>query len=229
MMHVIHVSTRAWQTINSAIYSLKNGFSVKKRDLFLLLPFMKRIICLLFTLLGSFAKAQQCDSVFLTNGMKFLGRITEQNDKNITFRYCDSSDNSSIKSITVFKESIKRKSYAYYHIENISNLKRDTNTYFHIGIIPYQLLSRSSGIYIRYDFKGIGIEYRPTYTYTTNVFIQGALLASYADNFCFQGINNSLSFYFPLKHKTKIGIMLSYKYWWYNNQTITREYASSGG
>lgn len=184
----------------------------------------------------------ECDSIFLTNGVKFIGSLRSMKGSLITFKYCEPNI---FQTITVRLDECARKTHDKFQLlvknEKVAReLDRDIQRieerrearinevrYFHIGIIPYQLLSRSSGIYIRYDLKNIGIEYRPTYTYATNVFVKG-MFPDYEDNFCYQGINNSLAVYFSLKPKTKIGVMLSYKYWWYYNQSITREYVSRG-
>ena len=48
------------------------------------------------------------------------------------------------------------------------SLAQEEKKYFHLGVIPYQVLLRSSGIYAGLDLtKGISIEYRPTYTIAT--------------------------------------------------------------
>ncbi|HEX7413217.1 MAG TPA: hypothetical protein VF411_04155 [Bacteroidia bacterium] len=96
----------------------------------------------------------------------------------------------------------------------------DTSNYFHIGIIPYQVLTRSSGIYIRYDFKKFAIEYRPTYTYATNLVPGENSPPILYENFYFQGINNSFLFYRPRPDKTKIGFIFSYKHWWHSTLPI---------
>ena len=65
--------------------------------------------------------------------------------------------------------------------------EEDSCRYFRIGIIPYQFLTRSSGIYVGFKFKKLEIEYRPTYTYTTDYNGVGFSIGGY-DNFICHGI-----------------------------------------
>ena len=88
---------------------------------------------------------------------------------------------------------------------------------FHIGIIPYQLFSRSSGLYVGYNFNAhYSLEYRPTYTFSElfgkKIFI---IPAGYDWN-SYTGINNALLI---LRNagKLRYGLLLGYKYWWYNS------------
>lgn len=98
----------------------------------------------------------------------------------------------------------------------------DTVKCVHFGIIPFQFLTRSSGLYLRYDLKKFSLEYRPTYTYTVLVNPMDAF-SHYYDNPFFQGVNNSFIFYFPTQKRTQIGLMLTYKHWWHDIEPIEND------
>ena len=101
--------------------------------------------------------------------------------------------------------------------------QEEEGRYFHVGIIPYQVLSRSSGAYFGYDFKRFSVELRPTYTYATDFLTN--YWAPY-DNFFFQGINGTMAFYFSSSDNNKIGILVNYKNWSYNDKWLPHEQIS---
>ena len=190
---------------------------------------MKKIIPLiLFTLLISFVKAQQlCDTIEVNGGLKFVGVITKINYNGVTFKNCDTTG---FSIITIKKKSIRRITSNFAANANPENVIIESDRYLHVGIIPYQLLTRSSGLYMRYDFKQMSLEYRPTYTYAFNFATDqftGGILPIYYDNFTFQGINNSLLFFKPLK-SSEIGFIVSYKHWWHGNQSIDNDKSDFG-
>lgn len=148
------------------------------------------ILTILLVLVVCFAKGQECDSVFLTNGIKFIGSLQSRDGSLITFKYCEPNI---FQTITVRLYECTGRTYDKFHLvlenEKIKRKERkrinelDTNRYFHIGIIPYQLLTRSSDLYVGYDFKKVGIEWRPSYTYATNVKPGEIFLSFYNDNY----------------------------------------------
>ena len=93
---------------------------------------------------------------------------------------------------------------------------QDTTRFVRWGFVPYQFLSRSSGIYVGYDFKNIGFEFRPTYTYATNFHTNFGNPAT----FFYQGINNNFIFYSKVSDKCRFGFICGIRYWWFNNQDI---------
>lgn len=97
--------------------------------------------------------------------------------------------------------------------------KVDTTQYIRFGIIPYQVLSRSFGIYVGMDLKKVSFEYRTTYTYATRFLT--ALIGPY-DRFYTEGINNTLVIY-PSGYRGKFGVMVVHRYWGYYNEWIYRE------
>lgn len=100
----------------------------------------------------------------------------------------------------------------------ISGYAKDSTRVFKVGIIPYQFLSRSTGAYVGYDFKHFSLEYRPTYTIATHY------INSYAtdDNtlFYYQGLNNNILISLPISAGWKLGLLLGYRYWWFNPQRV---------
>lgn len=100
--------------------------------------------------------------------------------------------------------------------------KKTPKTNLHLGIIPYQLFSRSSGIYCGLSKGKIGLEYRPTYTYATNYWSM-FMSSSHKDWFYFKGINNNLLITLVVEESINISLIGGYKYWWYNKQTIKKE------
>ncbi len=100
-----------------------------------------------------------------------------------------------------------------------SMLGQDSARFLRMGIIPYQLFSRSTGAYVGYDLnRWASLEYRPTYTIAT-----GYINSSWSDDntiFYYQGINNNLIMHLKLSEKWKIGFMAGYRYWWFNQQRI---------
>jgi len=181
---------------------------------------MKRpLFCLGLCWLFVTGKAQQgCDTICLKNGSRFLGTVTHVDKRRFTFANCDSSG---ISSITVLKKDLALQTLDALSYKQISDLPR----YFHVGIIPYQLFSRSSGFYIGYDFKHIALEYRPTYTFATNLDVSGLNLFN-NDNWYFRGINNSLVLYKPLSPRTKIGAIVTYRYWWHDKVSVENNISS---
>lgn len=181
----------------------------------------------LFCFLFSFAKAQvtyqTCDTIILKSGLKFTGVLTKIKSRSFTLKNCDTTG---FPIINIKKSDVKSISGNYKkRFKSSSNTILDTACYLHIGIIPYEVLSRSSGLYIGYDFKNISLEYRPTYTYATNLNVSGIGLFN-NDNWSFQGINNSIILYKPLNRRTKIGTIISYKYWWHNKLSIDNNASS---
>ena len=159
----------------------------------------------------------------LKTEQNLLGIISKINTKIVTFKSCDTTG---FSIITFQKKDVNyvTKNYASKSLP----LNMGSDNYFHIGIIPYQLLTRSSGLYVRYDFKNISVEYRPTYTYAfpkVTDQVTGDPSPIYYDNYYFQGINNSFVFYKLLK-QNRVGFIISYKYWWHGNQSIYNDVSS---
>lgn len=100
---------------------------------------------------------------------------------------------------------------------------KDTNSVFHLGMIPYQFCSRSVGAYVGYSYKSFGIEYRPTYTCATSFNYYGAT----ADWFFFQGLNNNVAFQFISKKRIGVSLLSTHRYWWYNNTLIYSDKSTS--
>ncbi len=183
---------------------------------------MKQIKLVIFLfLLSSFLKAQtenqNCDTIYLTNGQTYYGKITIMGKRVIKCIKCY-TNNPHI--VTIYRADIIKVNsgkVAYGLVKSIDTIKC-----LHIGIIPYQFLTRSSGIYFRYDFKKLSLEYRPTYTYATKLEPNEFSLYHY-DNFFFQGLNNSFIFYFPTQKKIQVGLILSYKYWWHGKEVIDND------
>lgn len=102
----------------------------------------------------------------------------------------------------------------------------DTSRYLHIGIIPYQILSRSTGIYIGMDLKKkSALEYRLTYTCATKfVYYAGG-----DDNYFFQGINNTFLYIHHLTDGFALGFMALQKSWWYDTQWVAVDINSPAG
>src|ERR1700752_717391 len=104
-----------------------------------------------------------------------------------------------------------------------------SNRYFRIGVIPYQFLSRSSGIYFNYEFKKYMVEYRLTYTYATNYFYFAGGPFNRQDVYFFQGINNNFIFIRRVNKTFDIGFMLIQKSWWYNTEWVPVDVNSPAG
>ncbi len=100
---------------------------------------------------------------------------------------------------------------------------KDTLKTIHIGVIPYQFLSRSCGVYInKTTLHGkFSFEYRPTYTIATNFLTQ--LDYPTYEWFYYQGINNTLLLSFKIGGTWKFGLLLGYKIWWYKHKRIPWE------
>lgn len=92
--------------------------------------------------------------------------------------------------------------------------------YLRIGIIPYQLLSRSSGAYIGYERKRMNLEFRLTYTYATKNLGLAYFVNILHDRFFYQGINNTGIISFHTKRNWNWGLLVGFRYWWYRNQWI---------
>ena len=117
--------------------------------------------------------------------------------------------------------------FSFFFFFSKAQIDSNATSKLHIGIIPYQFLSRSSGLYVRYDFENTSLEFRPTYTYATNILTSTLIPFNY-DNFYFQGINNSLILYVPFLsneglYNSKIGFIFSYKYWWYDKKSVVNQ------
>src|SRR5207249_2686739 len=95
---------------------------------------------------------------------------------------------------------------------------QDTASYFRVGVIPYQLLSRSSGAYAGKDFGWFSLEFRATYTIPTKYINSTWLDAN--DRFYYQGVNNNLIVSIYISDTWKMGVLLGYRFWWYKNQWI---------
>jgi hypothetical protein len=169
---------------------------------------------------------KKCDTIFLRDGTKFLGVIKAVSSRVIKLKDCEDFNK---PVIIIYRNDIKNDytdTYLQDRMEVNNNRRRkrknpaDTVSYFHVGIIPYQILTRSSGIYVRYDYKKFGFEYKPTYTFATNLAPNSFSPPLFFENFYFQGINNSIVLYGQFKHRTKIGLMLSYKHWWHGKEAI---------
>lgn len=90
---------------------------------------------------------------------------------------------------------------------------------WNIGVIPYQILTRSTGIYAGFNCKWFSVEYRPTYTIPTRALDMGYWSTNW---FHYQGINNYLFIYptIGIKKKWKLGFVFGYKYWWFGIQDV---------
>jgi hypothetical protein len=82
---------------------------------------------------------------------------------------------------------------------------------------------------LRYDFKNSSLEYRPSYTYATNLEPNAVFTLPFYDNFYFQGINNSFIWYVVNRGRTQIGLILSYKYWWHGKESIVNDNSQISG
>jgi hypothetical protein len=105
-------------------------------------------------------------------------------------------------------------------------IQRDTNRYLRFGLIPYQIFSRSSGVYLGLDLKGVRIENKFLYTYETSYEPNGYAPLISRDNWYYKGFNNYFSLYRNSGKvaKKELGIILVYRFWWYNNRRVG-EYA----
>ncbi len=164
------------------------------------------------------------DTITLKGGLKFIGKVTKIAPRSFTIKNCDTTGFSVIKFSKKNIIKITTHYVPFFKHGDITPIPLvDTTKCFHIGIIPYLFLTRSSGIYLRYDLKKFALEYRPSYTYATNLEPQTMLPLLKYDNFYFQGINNSFIFYFPMIRKTQIGLVLSYKHWWHGKESIIND------
>lgn len=84
-----------------------------------------------------------------------------------------------------------------------------------IGLVPYQLLARSSGVYVSFKTEKSYFEYRPTYTYCTNY---QSMFQPKADFFFFRGINQNLVFKFNNNTLPHTRFLLIQRTWCYNNK-----------
>src|ERR1700757_100250 len=198
-----------------------------------------RFVIILF-LLPFIIKAQDlCKTIVLKDGHKYTGVIVAANSDAIKFENCNIENRPLVAVFTSDVAAILRPgtgdTISYSQLKKEMRIQRfqtnekarsekkekkldqvlDTVKYVHYGIIPYQFLTRSSGLYLRFDLKKISLEYRLTYTYafaSVNNYVTGGVLPIYYDNYYFQGINNSFLFFKskPFK-KNQIGIILSYK------------------
>lgn len=109
----------------------------------------------------------------------------------------------------------------------IQHSEKDTSSCFRIGLIPYQLLSRSSGAYFNYQYKKIVIEFRPTYTYATKNLGLSYFFDIPHDRYFYQGINNSLIVSYHSSRNWNWGLLLGFRNWWYRNQWIPVEGTST--
>lgn len=85
------------------------------------------------------------------------------------------------------------------------------------GVVPYQLFSRSSGLYIGVEKNHFSVEYRPTYTFSQEWSIIENF-SSGADIAYHQGINNN--FLIDLNTSTHFRFLLIQRTWWYNNKFL---------
>ena len=104
----------------------------------------------------------------------------------------------------VFMQKVNAQSYS----------NPDTNKYIRFGIVPFQLPTRSVGVYFGVNNPRYHWEYRPTYTVPFNT----AFLSLPNDFFFFQGINNNLILKFNENQNVHSRLLLIQRTWWYNNK-----------
>lgn len=92
---------------------------------------------------------------------------------------------------------------------------QDTAKYIRFGIVPYQLLSRGSGLYVSIKKPNSYWEYRPTFTFATNL---KALFLPTSDHFFYQGVNNNFVLKFYDGRNVHTRLLLIQRTWWYNNK-----------
>jgi len=90
----------------------------------------------------------------------------------------------------------------------------DTDKYVRFGIVPFQLPTRSVGVYFGVNKPSSHWEYRPTYT----IPFKDALFIIKNDFFFFQGINNHIILKFNENRNVHSRLLLIQRTWWYNNK-----------
>ncbi len=113
----------------------------------------------------------------------------------------------------VFMQKVNAQYYATLN-------KLDTNKYIRFGVVPYQFLSRSSGLYIAYQFKNCEFEFRPTYTIRTKNLSVPYMTGIKNDRYFYQGLNNNFLFQPNLPNNEHFRLILIYRLWWFKNQKI---------
>jgi hypothetical protein len=104
----------------------------------------------------------------------------------------------------VFMQKVSAQSYA----------NPDTNKYIRFGVVPFQLPTRSVGVYFGVNKPSSHWEYRPTYT----IPFKDALFIVKNDFFFFQGINNHIILKFNENRNVHSRLLLIQRTWWYNNK-----------
>jgi hypothetical protein len=92
--------------------------------------------------------------------------------------------------------------------------KPDTNKYIRFGVVPFQLPTRSVGVYFGVNKPSSHWEYRPTYT----IPFKDALFIVKNDFFFFQGINNHIILKFNENRNVHSRLLIIQRTWWYNNK-----------
>lgn len=99
----------------------------------------------------------------------------------------------------------------------------DTNKYIRFGIVPFQLPTRSVGVYFGVNNPHYHWEYRPTYTIPINT----AYMFLANDFFFFQGINNQIVLKFNENRNVHSRLLLVQRTWWYNNKYFSVDNVTS--
>lgn len=99
----------------------------------------------------------------------------------------------------------------------------DTNKYIRFGIVPFQLPTRSVGVYFGVNKPRYHWEYRPTYTFPINT----AYMFLPNDFFFFQGINNHIILKLNENRNVHSRLLLIQRTWWYNNKYFTIDNVTS--
>jgi hypothetical protein len=168
------------------------------------------ILLLLFSIGAYLAQ----DTIYLISKQRLNVEVLEVWSNSVIYK--DPSDSSKK---TIKKRHVEKIVYAkgnIYEINPISN----TQKYLAFGIIPYQILSRSSGAYVSIKAAtNLLIDYRYTYTFQTQILSNSVPYTK----FFYLGDNHTLVFSYVDRDRITYGLSVGYKHWWFSQKSIPPE------
>lgn len=188
---------------------------------------MKKLFLILSVIFFEQKIACAQDKIFLLDKSVLEVKVIESKHRKIIYK------SNGPKLLEIEKKMIWYISYNDTKVDSINSFSLLRNPIrIHFGVIPYQILSRSSGLYFSYKINDLfSVEYRPTYTYATRYYNNRWWPNGLNfDWFFYNGINNNFLFFLKMNPSWKVGVLLGYKYWWYQNNWIYtgREYGYGG-
>jgi hypothetical protein len=107
--------------------------------------------------------------------------------------------------------------------ESFDRMDQDSIDHLHLhgGLVPYVLLSRSTGAYGAFTYKHLAAEYRVTYTIPTGITSQ--FLRPFDWNY-FEGLNNFLILSYRFNDEVQLGVVAGIHQWSYGNEWIQADH-----